>query len=244
MYEWFYSTILNTKNFKGIPFFFNIGFKWLPIILILVFLYFCLYILFFLLKFLFIHPPVAPICRPGQIITYNVGRGEIAKINCEVEANPTDVQFVWKFNTSVLETLDMPSSNIMNDRSKSIAHYKPMTEHVIWNLIQIDTKKKPSRELRKLSSHSLSDGCYFFFVDLTNKYVHILYHFVICFKHIYIVYCCFLFVWKNKILIFFRSPFYGFNFNFPIFFKKEIRGFFFCSCCLVVHNTHSVWTNT
>ncbi|CAO1440615.1 unnamed protein product [Diamesa serratosioi] len=90
----------------------------------------------------------APICRPGQIITHNVGRGEIAKISCEVEANPTDVQFVWKFNTSVLETLDMPSSNIMNDRSKSIAHYKPMTEHdygtlLCWGGNDIGTQTEP-----------------------------------------------------------------------------------------------------
>lgn len=100
------------------------------------FCYICLFILsyfspIYIFLSIFIYPPVAPICRPGQVITHNVGRGEIAKISCEVEANPTDVQFVWKFNTSVLETLDMPSSNIMNDRSKSIAHYKPMTEHVI-----------------------------------------------------------------------------------------------------------------
>ena len=100
------------------------------------FFYICLFILscsLLCIYFLsiFIYPPVVPICRPGQIITHNVGRGEIAKISCEVEANPTDVQFVWKFNTSVLETLDMPSSNIMNDRSKSIIQYKPMTEHVI-----------------------------------------------------------------------------------------------------------------
>lgn len=89
----------------------------------------------FYIVLLSLHPlffPVAPICRPGQIQTYNVGRGEIAKIQCEVEANPTDVNFTWKFNTSISEILDMPSSHISNDRSKSIAHYKPMTEHVIF----------------------------------------------------------------------------------------------------------------
>jgi hypothetical protein len=73
---------------------------------------------------------VAPICRPGQITTYNVGRGEMANIQCEVEANPTDVNFVWKFNTSISEMLDMPSSHISNDKAKSTIFYKPMTEHV------------------------------------------------------------------------------------------------------------------
>lgn len=74
---------------------------------------------------------VAPVCRAGQIHTYNVGRGEIAKIQCEVMGIPTDINFVWKFNTSVSELLDMPSSIVTNDKTRSTIHFKPMTEHVI-----------------------------------------------------------------------------------------------------------------
>lgn len=74
---------------------------------------------------------VAPICRPGQIHTYNVGRGETAKIQCEVMGIPNDINFVWKFNTSVSELLDMPSSIVTNDKTRSTIHFKPMTEHVI-----------------------------------------------------------------------------------------------------------------
>lgn len=74
---------------------------------------------------------VAPVCRPGQIHTYNVGRGETAKIQCEVMGIPTDINFVWKFNTSVSELLDMPSSIVTNDKTRSTIHFKPMTEHVI-----------------------------------------------------------------------------------------------------------------
>jgi hypothetical protein len=75
--------------------------------------------------------PVAPICRPGQNHTYNVGRGEMAKIQCEVMGIPNDINFVWKFNTSVSELLDMPSSIVTNDKTRSTIHFKPMTEHVI-----------------------------------------------------------------------------------------------------------------
>ncbi|KAL7016960.1 hypothetical protein ACKWTF_010208 [Chironomus riparius] len=71
----------------------------------------------------------APVCRPGQIHTYNVGRGETAKIQCEVMGIPTDINFVWKFNTSVSELLDMPSSIVTNDKTRSTIHFKPMTEH-------------------------------------------------------------------------------------------------------------------
>ena len=75
---------------------------------------------------------VAPICRPGQVQTYNVGRGETAQIQCDVEGIPRDINFVWKFNTSVSEVLDMPSSIVKNNSTRSTINFKPMTEHVIW----------------------------------------------------------------------------------------------------------------
>jgi hypothetical protein len=97
------------------------------------FLFQCIFILFFSRSYLYyLHTQiVAPVCRPGQIHTYNVGRGETAKIQCEVMGIPTDINFVWKFNTSVSELLDMPSSIVTNDKTRSTIHFKPMTEHVI-----------------------------------------------------------------------------------------------------------------
>lgn len=67
---------------------------------------------------------------------YNIARGETAKIICELEANPTDVNFTWKFNTTTIETIDLPASLIAVDRAKSIAHYTPMVEQVIMIKIQ------------------------------------------------------------------------------------------------------------
>lgn len=72
----------------------------------------------------------APICRPGQTFVYNIARHETAKIVCELESNPNDVNFTWKFNTSIAETIDLPASLIAVDRAKSVAHYTPMTEQV------------------------------------------------------------------------------------------------------------------
>lgn len=74
---------------------------------------------------------VAPICRSDQVMVYNVGRGETAQILCEVEGIPRDINFVWKFNTSVSEVLDMPSSIVKNNSTQSTIHFKPMVEHVI-----------------------------------------------------------------------------------------------------------------
>uniref|UniRef100_A0A1B0CUQ3 Ig-like domain-containing protein n=1 Tax=Lutzomyia longipalpis TaxID=7200 RepID=A0A1B0CUQ3_LUTLO len=71
---------------------------------------------------------VAPVCRPGQIQVYGVGRQEMAKISCELEANPNDLNFTWKFNNSAMEFVDLPVSLMSVDRAKSIMHYTPMTE--------------------------------------------------------------------------------------------------------------------
>uniref|UniRef100_A0A182NZQ1 Ig-like domain-containing protein n=1 Tax=Anopheles epiroticus TaxID=199890 RepID=A0A182NZQ1_9DIPT len=73
---------------------------------------------------------VAPVCRPGLVTTYNVGRNELAKIVCELEANPSNVTFTWKYNTSVSESLDIPASEVLSDQTKSVAHFKPVTEKV------------------------------------------------------------------------------------------------------------------
>ncbi|KAB0805658.1 hypothetical protein PPYR_02628 [Photinus pyralis] len=73
----------------------------------------------------------APICKSGQQRVYNVARHEGVSINCEVEANPTNTQFVWKFNNSDNQALvlDMPQSLITTNKTTSKLFYTPMTEH-------------------------------------------------------------------------------------------------------------------
>ncbi|KAB0805653.1 hypothetical protein PPYR_02623 [Photinus pyralis] len=72
----------------------------------------------------------APVCRPGQPKIYGVARQEIAEIRCELESNPTDIQFTWKFNNTDnnLLTVDLPQNLIATDRARSTASYQPMTE--------------------------------------------------------------------------------------------------------------------
>lgn len=69
-------------------------------------------------------------CRPGQIQNYGVDRQETAKISCELEANPHEVNFTWRFNSSSTELLDIPVSLVAVDRAKSIAHYTPNSSDV------------------------------------------------------------------------------------------------------------------
>lgn len=79
---------------------------------------------------MFIYFTVAPVCRPGQKTVYSGGRQETIKILCELEANPHNVTFNWKFNASSTEFLDLPASQIFPERTNAVAQYTPMTEHV------------------------------------------------------------------------------------------------------------------
>ncbi|XP_076165677.1 neural cell adhesion molecule 2 isoform X2 [Ptiloglossa arizonensis] len=69
----------------------------------------------------------APVCHHGQVKTFGVARHETATISCELEANPTDVSFTWKFN-STMDAIDIPQAHVVNDRTISKVSYTPMTE--------------------------------------------------------------------------------------------------------------------
>lgn len=90
---------------------------------------------------------VAPVCRPGQTKVYGVARQETVKIPCDVEANPGDVQFIWKFNNSD-DTVDIPQSHTATDRTRGTAAYTPMTEldygtMLCWAKNEIGMQKDP-----------------------------------------------------------------------------------------------------
>ncbi|XP_019891154.1 hemicentin-1 isoform X3 [Musca domestica] len=71
----------------------------------------------------------APVCRQGQRTVYSTGRQEMAKVACEIDANPPEANYSWKFNATLGETIDIPASLIAVDRGRSVAHYTPMTEN-------------------------------------------------------------------------------------------------------------------
>ncbi|XP_065211946.1 hemicentin-1-like isoform X2 [Planococcus citri] len=76
---------------------------------------------------LYLDVKYAPICRPGQETTYGVGRGEVALIACEIEANPTDLKFVWKFNNTSGST-NISSESFRIEGTRSVAKFIPTTE--------------------------------------------------------------------------------------------------------------------
>ncbi|BFG06323.1 uncharacterized protein DMAD_04855 [Drosophila madeirensis] len=90
----------------------------------------------------------APVCRSNQRTTYSSGRHETVKVACEIEANPMEASYVWKFNASQGETVDIPASQVAVDRGRSIAHYTPMTENdygtlLCWATNEIGDQSEP-----------------------------------------------------------------------------------------------------
>ncbi|XP_067628687.1 LOW QUALITY PROTEIN: uncharacterized protein side-VIII [Eurosta solidaginis] len=90
----------------------------------------------------------APVCRPGQRFAYSSGRQEMVKVACEIEANPLEATYIWKFNATQGETIDIPASHIAVDRGRSIAHYTPMTENdygtlLCWASNEIGDQSEP-----------------------------------------------------------------------------------------------------
>nr|CAD7440879.1 unnamed protein product [Timema bartmani] len=90
---------------------------------------------------------LAPVCRPGQQRVHGVARQETARVMCEVDANPSEVHFIWKFNNSA-EMVDIQASHFTTDRTRSVASYVPMTELdygtlLCWGRNELGLQKEP-----------------------------------------------------------------------------------------------------
>lgn len=68
-----------------------------------------------------------PICYPIQTAEYGVGRGEEVSVTCQVEANPPNVAFTWKFNNTS-SSAKLSSEQISTDGTRSTAVFTPVTE--------------------------------------------------------------------------------------------------------------------
>ncbi|KAF2880735.1 hypothetical protein ILUMI_25435 [Ignelater luminosus] len=70
----------------------------------------------------------APVCRPGQTKIHRVAIYNLAEIPCELEANPTNVQFTWKFKYNDGNTVKLPDHFITSEGTNSTVHYTPSSE--------------------------------------------------------------------------------------------------------------------
>lgn len=76
-----------------------------------------------------------------------VGKGETAKVACEIESNPPPNDYIWKFNNTG-ESIDIPSSRYTAEGSHSVVSYTPNSEHefgtlLCWAKNQLGTMHHP-----------------------------------------------------------------------------------------------------
>ncbi|KAK3849167.1 hypothetical protein Pcinc_044066 [Petrolisthes cinctipes] len=69
----------------------------------------------------------APVCSPGQVTTYAVGREEDAEVTCSVQANPLQASFRWTFNNTA-DTIVVPQGRYTSSSSHSVITYTPKTD--------------------------------------------------------------------------------------------------------------------
>uniref|UniRef100_A0A8D8M147 Nephrin n=1 Tax=Cacopsylla melanoneura TaxID=428564 RepID=A0A8D8M147_9HEMI len=69
----------------------------------------------------------APVCRPGQEHNIGIARNEVAKINCEIEANPPALEFRWKFNNTS-ETTDIDKHLFTMEGTRSTITFTPSSQ--------------------------------------------------------------------------------------------------------------------
>ncbi|XP_071543726.1 uncharacterized protein [Panulirus ornatus] len=89
----------------------------------------------------------APVCSPGQVTTYAVGRYEDAEVTCSVQANPLQASFQWTFNNTA-DTIDVPQGRFTSSSSHSVITYTPMTSLdygtlLCWASNEIGTQREP-----------------------------------------------------------------------------------------------------
>lgn len=70
---------------------------------------------------------VAPTCKPNQTRVHGVAKQERASIECQVDANPPEVEFRWTFNNSA-ESLELDRKHVSMHGTSSTATYTPNIE--------------------------------------------------------------------------------------------------------------------
>ncbi|XP_073994337.1 neural cell adhesion molecule 2-like isoform X2 [Rhodnius prolixus] len=83
---------------------------------------------------LFLDIKFVPVCRPGQSNVIGVGKGEAARISCEVESNPPATEYIWKFNKTG-DSVALSTNHYTAEPGHSVATYIPVTEHDFGTLL-------------------------------------------------------------------------------------------------------------
>lgn len=64
----------------------------------------------------------APLCKENQNVVYAASRHQEVEVHCEVEADPTNVTFEWRFNSTIQ---NRPIKSFTSHGTRSVARYIP-----------------------------------------------------------------------------------------------------------------------
>ncbi|XP_055947955.1 neural cell adhesion molecule 2-like isoform X4 [Argiope bruennichi] len=87
----------------------------------------------------------APECKPNQKKIYGVALFETVGITCELDADPDNITFRWRFNSSG-KSLDI--TNFQTTGTKSIANYRPLSDDdygsvICWASNDVGRQREP-----------------------------------------------------------------------------------------------------
>ncbi|XP_031341618.1 nephrin-like [Photinus pyralis] len=121
----------------------------------------------------------AAVCRPGQTTIYRTSVQNRVEIRCELEANPPDVEFTWKFKYNDGNIVNLPENFITSEGTVSTIYYTPSSDDdfptlicngknsigetedaCIFHLLPIDLPEAPSNcKVTKQTESSLHVEC-------------------------------------------------------------------------------------
>lgn len=99
----------------------------------------------------------APFCKANQTRVYGIAKNEVANISCEVEANPLDLTFSWKFNNSG-DSEDLVSKVVnKSGRTYSVVTHTPAQE-VDYGTLTCSASNKVGRQRTPCVFHIIAAG--------------------------------------------------------------------------------------
>ena len=84
-------------------------------------------------------------CKPDQKMTYGAARNEVVKISCELDSDPGEIAFKWRFNNSK-EVIS--GANVHSEGAKSWLAVVPHAEEdygpiICWGKNSIGLQREP-----------------------------------------------------------------------------------------------------
>lgn len=98
----------------------------------------------------------APFCKPNQTRVYGIAKNELVNITCEVEANPADLTFRWKFNNSA-ENDELPPVISKPGATISVISHMPVLE-VDYGTLLCSATNKVGRQRVPCVFHVIAAG--------------------------------------------------------------------------------------